>query len=90
MGVASCRVRLCGRVGGVAWYRGCSPLGAQLAVGDELIEDVEGALAYNEKEVWGGELRDLGPKWWGIGGAMPRYGTRASGDGTVIRTNYRC
>ena len=49
--MASCRVRLCGRVGGVAWYRGCSPLGAQLAVGDELIEDVEGALAYNEKEV---------------------------------------
>ena len=29
--------------------KGCSPLGAQLAVGDELIEDVEGALAYNEK-----------------------------------------
>ena len=47
-------MRLCGRVGGLAWYRGCSPLGTQLAVGDELIEDVEGALAYNEKEVCGG------------------------------------
>ena len=31
--------------------QGRSQLGAQLAVGDELIEDVEGALAYNEKEV---------------------------------------
>ena len=58
MGVASCRVRLCGRVGGVAWYGGCSPLGAQLAVGDELIEDVEGALAYNENEVCG-VVRDV-------------------------------
>ena len=38
--------------------KGCSPLGAQLAVGDELIEDVEGALAYNEKEVCG-VVRDV-------------------------------
>ena len=38
--------------------QGRSQLGAQLAVGDELIEDVEGALAYNEKEVCG-VVRDV-------------------------------